>query len=149
MVALAGVELAAKGIPHRVEFAFSWITIGFITIGVLITLVRVRHMVDFPGDEKETPPFLNQKIDAEFFVRAFACLVLLVVTLALPRVFIGYSMLRIYYQMMTVLSLFLVIGSIMVAKFLHTRWTYLVLLVAIIPYFMCTIGTMDTIIHTI
>jgi len=142
VVALAGVELAAKGIPHRVEFAFSWISITFIAIGVLTTLARVRHMVDFPGDEKETPPFLNQKIDAEFFAYALACSALLVVILVLPAVLRGYSMLRTYSQMMTVLSPFFVIGGIMIAKFLHTKWTYLVVLLAIIPYFMCNTGTM-------
>ena len=51
-------------------------------------------------------------------------------------------MLRTYSQMMTVLSPFLVIGGIMIAKFLHTKWTYLVVLLAIIPYFMCNTGTM-------
>ena len=30
----------------------------------------------------------------------------------------------------------------MIAKFLHIKWTYLVVLLAIIPYFMCHTGTM-------
>ena len=142
VTALAGVELTTKGIPHQVEFAFTWITIAFIGIGVLTALGRARHMVDSPSKEKETPPFLNQKIDVEFFVYALACSVILVVALVLPRVFVGYSMLRTYCQMMTVLSPFFVIGGIMIAKFLHTKWTYLVVLLAIIPYFMCTTSTM-------
>ncbi len=142
VVALLGVELEAKGIPSQIEFVFSWLTIAFIAIGVLTTLVRYRHMVAFPSEKTEPPPFLNQKLDLEFFVISLACSAILVVTLALPYVFIGYSMARTYSQMVIILSPFFVIGGIMVAKLLHVKRASLLILLAIIPFFMCNTGTM-------
>jgi uncharacterized membrane protein len=44
--------------------------------------------------------------------------------------------------MMTVLSPFFVIGGIMVARFLRAKWAYLVIVIVLIPYFMCNTGTM-------
>ena len=140
--AVLGVELQTKGIPHHIEFVWSWLTIGFIAIGLLTTLVRYRQMVAFPGEEKETPKFINQKLEAEFLVCSLACSASLAASVALPHILEGYSMLRTYCQMMTVLSPFFVIGGIMVAKFLHTKWAYLVVLMVLIPYFMCNTGTM-------
>jgi uncharacterized membrane protein len=142
VAAVLGVELQTKGIPHHIEFVWSWLTIGFIAIGVLTTLARYRQMVAFPGEEKETPEFINQKLETEFLVCSLACSALLVTSVALPYIFKGYSMLRTYCQMMIVLSPFFVIGGIMVAKFLHTKRAYLVVLMVLIPYFMCNTGTM-------
>lgn len=143
-VALAfGVGLGAKGIPQHITFVFSWLTIAFIAIGVLTTLFRYRHRVAFSSDgRKEASGFLSQKLDAEFFVLSLACSAILVAAVALPFVFVGYGMDRAYVQMMVVLSPFFVVGGMMVARFLRVKWTYLVILVVLIPYFMCNTGTM-------
>jgi len=148
VVALLGVELEAKGIPRQIEFVFSWLTIAFIAIGVLTTLVRYRHMVASPSDKMGPPPFLNQKFDLEFFVVSLACSAILVITLALPYVFIGYSMARTYSQMVIILSPFFVIGGIMVAKLLHVKRASLIILLALTPFFMCNTGTMYQIFGT-
>lgn len=140
VVALAGVELQAKGIPQHIEFVFSWLTIAFIAVGVLTTLARYRHMVALPGREKEPLRFLNQKLDAEFFACSLACSAVLVASVVFPRVLVGYSMSRTYGQMMTVISPFFVIGGIMLAKFLHTKYVYVVVMLALIPFFMSNTG---------
>ena len=141
VVALLGIELEAKGIPRQIEFVFSWLTIAFIAIGILTTLVRYRHMVALPTEKTEPPPFLNQKLDFEFFLISLACSAILVVTLALPYVFIGYSMARTYSQMVIILSPFFIIGGIMVAKLLHVKRASLLILLALTPFFMCNTGT--------
>jgi uncharacterized membrane protein len=143
-VALAfGAGLGAKGIPYQITFIFSWLTIAFIAIGVLTTLFRYRHAVAFPGGrESQHTEFLSQKFDAEFFVVSLVCSAILVAAVALPFVFVGYGMDRVYCQMMTVLSPFFVIGGIMVARFLRAKWAYLVIVIVLIPYFMCNTGTM-------
>lgn len=142
VAALFGSELEFKGIPHNIEFVATWFTIIFIIIGILTTLARYRRMVAFPSGENETPLFLDQKLGAEFFVCSLACSALLAATVALPYVLIGYSMPRTYLQMMTVLSPFFIIGGIVVAELLHIKRVYLIVLVALIPYFMCSTGAM-------
>jgi len=142
VAALLGVELQTKGIPHHIEFVWSWLTIAFIAIGVLTTLARYRHMVAFPSEKTEPLPFLNQKLDFEFFMISLACSATLVAMLALPYIFIGYSMARTYSQMVIILSPFFVIGGIMVAKLLHVKRVSLLILLALTPFFMCNNGTM-------
>ena len=138
-----GAELGAKGIPQHITFVFSWLTIAFIAIGVLTTLARYRHRVAFSNEMKQEPPeFLAQKLDAEFFILSLACSAILAASVALPFIYRGYGMGRAWCQMMTVLSPFFVIGGIMIARFIRVRWAYLMVLVVLIPYFMCQTGTM-------
>jgi len=99
-------------------------------------------MVAFPSEKTEPPPFLNQKLDFEFFVISLACSATLAAMLALPYVSIGYSMTRTYSQMVMILSPFFVIGGIMVAKLLHVKRVSLLILLAFTPFFMCNTGTM-------
>lgn len=143
IVAAFGVGLSIKTIPQQITFVFSWLTIAFIAIGVLTTLIRNRHTVAFSHRrERKTLDFLSQKIDAEFFILSLVCCTILVAAVALPYVFIGYGMGRAYFQMMVVLSPFFVIGGIMVTRFLRAKRAYLLILVVLIPYFMSTTGTM-------
>lgn len=124
-------------LPQRMEIAFSWLTILFIAIGVLVTMGRFKRMVSFSGDEK--PSFLMKKFDAEYLMLSIACSTLLVVTVVLPYIGKGYDTSRTYFQMMVLLSTFFVTGGIIVAKYLKSR-PYLVILVVLIPYFLCTSG---------
>ncbi len=141
VVSALGVGLGAKAIPHRIDFIFSWLTIAFIAIGVLAILVRYRHAVNLPREGETRPPgFLSQKIDAEFFILGLVCSGFLVAALALPFVFIGYGMGRTYAQLTIVLSPFFAIGGMVVARFLRFKWTYLVVLVVLIVYFLGTTG---------
>ncbi len=143
VAAAFGAGLGEKGIPQKITFVFSWLTIAFIAIGVLTTLFRYRDKVAFYGGvESEPPGFLSQKFEAEFFILSLVCSAVLVAAVAMPYVFIGYGMFRTYCQMAVVLSPFFIIGGILVARFLHLRRAYLVVLVALIPYFMCNTGTM-------
>jgi len=43
--------------------------------------------------------------------------------------------------MMTVLAPFFVLGGVTVARLVRIRWHYLVVLTVLIPYFLCTTGT--------
>ncbi|RLA95290.1 MAG: hypothetical protein DRG25_00610 [Deltaproteobacteria bacterium] len=138
-----GVGLATKTIPQQITFVFSWLTIAFIAIGVLSTLFKCRHWVAFSAERGgKASEFLVQKFDAEFFSFSLACSAILVASVALPNVFKGYAMDRTWCQMMVVLSPFFVLGGIIVARFLRIRWTYLAILIVLVPYFMCNTGTM-------
>jgi len=126
-------------IPTRILFFSSWATIAFIAIGVLTTLGRFREKILLKsGDEKSKHP---QRIDAEYFLLSLACCTMLVTTLVLPHVAVGYSMERQYIQAMFPLSLFLVIGGIKIAKYVRLK-PYWILIIVLIPYFLCTTGAM-------
>lgn len=135
-----GRGLGAKGIPQHIEFVYSWLTIAFIAIGVLITVARYKKMVSTPDSGHIKPNFLQSKIDTEYFVLSLACCAILVSSVALPHAL--YSMDRLYFQMMVVLSPFFVIGGITVAQLFRVHRFYSIVLVVLIPYFMCTTGLM-------
>ncbi len=146
--AALGVGLAERGVPAIITFVFSWLTIALVALGVLTTLFRYRDSVAFSTERKSKPPsFLSQKLDTEFFFASLACSAILAAAIVVPFVLRGYGMTRIYLQMMVILSPFLVIGGIMLAKFLRVRWTYLLILAVLIPYFMCSTGTMYQILN--
>lgn len=137
-----GIGLGEKGVPKKITFIFYWLTIVFIAIGVLSTLIRYRQRVALVDDKEHHSSFLSQRLDAEFFILSLICSAIMVAAVALPFASKGYGIDRAYLQMMVVLSSFFVIGGITVAESLHFRRRYLMVLVVLIPFFMCNTGTM-------
>lgn len=142
VIAALGVALGEKGVPHWIEFVFNWLTIAFIAIGVLVTLARRRQMVASLSEEGQLPEFLTQKIAPDFLALSLAGCAIIVLAAVLPVVSKGYDIPRSYFQMMVVLAPFFVIGGITAGRFLRARWAYLIVLVALIPYFMSTSSAM-------
>ena len=116
--ALLGKDIMEKGIPHMIEFVFTWLILAFIGIGVITLIIRYKEM-SFSERNFKKPEFLKDKFEIEYFVIALACVGLLVVMIALPFVSVGYSMDRLYAVAITILSVFFVIGGIIVAKYLN------------------------------
>ena len=139
-----GQTLAYSAIPARAKFVFYWLSITFIAIGVLSTIARYKRIVSIPGSGYGKADFLERKIDAEYWVLSLACCTILVLSVALPYVLRDYGMTREYLAMMPALSIFFVIGGITVGKFLRAK-PYWLLLLILIPYFICTTGTVDRI----
>ena len=116
--ALLGKDILQKGIPHMIEFVFTWLTFAFIGIGVITLLVKRKEM-SFSELKFKKPDFLKDKFEVAYFAIALACVGLLVVMIALPFIAVGYSMDRLYAIAITILSVFFVIGGIIVAKYLN------------------------------
>jgi len=131
-------------LPQQIRVVFSWLTVAFIAIGVLSTMARYKRMVAIPNSGHIKPNFLQSKFETEYFVLAMACSAILVLSALLPFVLAVYSMERTYFQMMAVLSPFFIIGGIMMARWLRAR-PHWIILVVLIPFFMCTTGTMNQI----
>jgi uncharacterized membrane protein len=147
--AALGTTLEGSPALSYVNFVTSWLTVIFIAIGVLTTSARYRHMVALPNEEKRHPPeFINQKLEPEFIILAVVCSIVFAVSIALPYVFVGYSLGRAYYMMMVVLSPFFVIGGVVVARFLRAKRAYLIVLIVLIPYFMSSVGILPQIFAT-
>ena len=139
MGAAMGQDILHKDIPHKIEFLFSWVSIALIGIGVLSMLLSYRHTISIPGPGLNRPSFMRAKFHTEYFAFALSCSIVLVLSVASPYVLKGYAMDRTYFQMMTVLPPFFIIGGILLAKVLKAK-PYLVILTILIPYFMCTTG---------
>ncbi|HJH25573.1 MAG TPA: hypothetical protein C5S37_02110, partial [Methanophagales archaeon] len=180
--ALLGEGITEKGIPHKIQFVFSWLTFALIGIGV-ITLIRRYKEMSFPERNFKKPEFLKDKFEVEYFVIALACSGLLVAVLALPYITVGYGLDRMYPLAITILSVFFVIGGVLIAKNLSLNllrkvlsktlrrkkallrkqkegknafqqtlekfnqnasqvWTYLIILLVLIPHFFCVTGVM-------
>ncbi len=137
-----GRTLPYAEIPQTIEFVFSWLTIIFIAIGVLATISRFKGMVSITDSGHRKSNFLLKKFDAEYLVLAIICCALLVMAAVLPHISRDYGMSRTYLQMMIPLSIFFVIGGIVASKYLKSR-PYWVILVVLIPYFLCTTGAMS------
>jgi uncharacterized membrane protein len=140
-IAAATGKSALPTIPQKMNLVFSWLTIAFIAIGVLSTVAMYKRLVAIPDQEPIKPNFIYSKFEMEYFVLSLVCCAILVISVVMPYISIGYSMTRIYFQVMAVLAPFFVIGGIMVARWLRAR-PHWIILVVLIPFFMCTTGTM-------
>ena len=151
--ALLGKGIMEKGIPHMIEFVFTWLTFALIGIGIITLIIRYKEM-SFPELKIKKPDFLKDKFEVEYFVLALACAGLLVVVIGLPFVAKVYGLSRMYPLAITILSVFFVIGGIMVAKQTFKKSlikrdkqnpqlrAYLIILLVLIPYFLCVTGVM-------
>jgi uncharacterized membrane protein len=122
--ALLGKDIMQKGIPHRIQFVFTWLTFVLIGIGI-ITLIRRYKEMSFPELNFKKPDFLKEKFEVEYFMIALACAGLLVVVIALPFVAVGYGLDRMYPLAITILSVFFVIGGMILWKYLNRAFAIL------------------------
>ena len=155
--AMFGAGIEKKGTPHKVEFVFTWISFAFIGTG-LITLICKYKEMSFRELNFKRPSFLKGKFEVTYSVVAFACVILLSAMVLFPFVSVGYGMQRLYAMAITILSVFFVIGGVVMAKCLNKllavcRWktlannvsqvqAYMVILLVLIPYFFSVTGVM-------
>ena len=113
--AMLGEDIMQKGIPHKIEFFFTWLTFVLIGVGIITLLRRYKEM-SVPELKFKKPDFLKEKFEVTYFVIALICVGLLVAVVALPYISIGYSLDRVYSIVITILSVFFVIGGITLSK---------------------------------
>jgi len=134
-----GYGFQANSMPQKITFISSWMSILLIALGILSTILdyisvfRSRKRIDSSG-------FITRNINIEFLILSFVCSSVLVLSVALPGIFIGYSMDRAFCQIMAVLSTFFAIGGIKISSMLHIKRPYFVILIVLIPYFLCANG---------
>ena len=180
---LLGENIVYKGIPHKIEFVFTWLTFVLISVGVVSMIKKYKDMVAIPETKVKhlKPAFLKTKFPIEYLVLTLACAGLLVIMVAVPYISDGYDIKRLYTMMTVILSVCFVLGGIILLKYLDQAfavirskgkafffkgrfdgknalrnpvrksvdkrngsqvWAYLIILLVLIPYFMCTTGTM-------
>ena len=138
------VAATGKGVDTAVQYLrllVSWLTVAFIAIGVLTTLVKYKSMLAIPKSGNIKPNFLKAKLGMDIFVMMIVCSAILVISVILPYVLKIYSMERTYYQLIVILSPFFVLGGIFIARLLKVR-PYLIILLVLIPFFLSTTGVL-------
>jgi uncharacterized membrane protein len=150
-LSMLGKGLGEKAIPSRVEFVLTWSTFALIGIGV-VALIRKYKEMSFPELNFKKLEFLKNKFEVAYFVIVLECVGLFIGIIITPFVTVGYSLDRTYFFGSIVISVFFVIGGIIAAKYINklTRLfsiknkpkltTYLIILLVLIPYFLCTTG---------
>ena len=180
--AVLGKDIMQKAIPHKIEFMLTWLTFVLMSIGV-ITLIRRYKEMSFPELNFKKLGFLKEKFEVGYFVITLACSGLLVAVVLIPYITAHYGLGRVYPVAITILSVFFVIGGVLIAKNLSLNllrkvlsktlrrkkallrkqkegknasqqtlekfnqnasqvWTYLIILLVLIPYFFCVTGVM-------
>lgn len=134
---LFGTRVGGEIILSWVHLIVTWLSFTLIAIGVIGTLVRRHDMIGVAKSEGSLPQFLGSSFETEYFLMSVTSTGLLVTAIVLPYVSVGYDIFRLYTQAAVLLSVFLIIGGIMLAKFLRVK-VYLLLLLVLIPYFLFT-----------
>jgi len=145
--------LFGKGLATRilgpVNLAIHWLSFAFIGLGVIGTLLTRGVMTSASKQTNSTPGFLKAKFEMEYLFLALGCAGMLIAMVALPYVSIAYGMHRLYSQTAVILSVFFVLGGILLSKYVKANPRLLVLLI-LVPYFLFTTGTVNEVsgIHT-
>ena len=139
--AVLGEDIMYKGIPHKIEFVFTWIIFTFIAIGAI---AMWRRLMFSRGSRRLKPGALRANFEMEYLVMTGLCGALLVAMVALPVVGTAYGIQRAYTQASVILSVSFVIGGILLSEHIKRIRVkpYLLILVVLIPYFFCVSGPM-------
>lgn len=138
--AIMGQGLLDRPLPEQIEFVVSWLAILLIGLGALGVLVRHRSALPLSSPARPRKTFLRSRLDMEYFLISLAAIAILAFSVAFPFVLKGYSTDRAYFQMMAILSPFFILGGVAVTRVLRVK-PYWMVLAILIPYLMCTTGT--------
>jgi uncharacterized membrane protein len=165
--ALFGAGIGQKTVAAQTEFVLTWALFACVAIGLIVLILKRKEMTTVYGGSR--PSFLRTQFEADYFAFALAAGGILLLAVVVPN---GgfYSLQRTYFFTMTILSVFFVIGVIVLANWstrflgvIRTTWKkytspeqnvtlsrgapsirpHLALLVAMIilvPYFVCVSG---------
>ena len=127
--AAMGSSLRGSPVLSYINFVTAWLSVIFIAVGVLVFMFK--------------PKFTSEwKMTLEPFILAFISAIILAVSIILPFILVGYSFGRLYYQCMIILSTYFIFGGIILTRLIHIkmRWSYVLMLVVLIPLFMNATG---------
>ncbi|OGO43349.1 MAG: hypothetical protein A2Z05_07255 [Chloroflexi bacterium RBG_16_60_22] len=128
-------------IPQQIRLVTSWIIVGLIGSGVLYSLIFFRRMIAIPGPQSDKLDFLNNKFEIDYFALTLAICLIMLISLVLPFILLLSGLERLFFQALTVLAPFLIIGGTVIARWIRIRPQVLILPL-LIAFFMSTTGTM-------
>lgn len=139
MTLLVGSGLGERGVLEHIHFVITWLSFAFIAVGVIGAITRFRQMITTPQSENSKAEFLKEKFEVTYVAMALVCSGLLLGFLTLPYVSLGYSPDRTFCLTLPILSSFLIIGGILISKYLRLS-SRLLILALVISYFIFFTG---------
>lgn len=134
-----------SGIPGKIELLLSWLIVFLTSIGILGYVLQRIIKIDFLKNH-----FRN--VNLEFVIMSSVGFIYLTISFLFPFISTGYNILRTFFQMLFLLNIFFIIGAFFPINFfrklfkkdleLSESTKSIILLLMIIPYFMCTTGMM-------
>lgn len=130
-----------------IKFVINWLSIVIILFGIFITLKNHQQTISISNNlensQHRIADFLKSKMDIEYVIFSFACVVIIASTVILPYVSKGYALNRLYFMAMVALSIFFIIGCIKLSNLFRIYQPYKIILVIIILSFTSNIGLID------
>ena len=138
-----GSDIFQKTIPQQIEFIVAWATIALLVIGLLFTTVMmIRKRSTLSNSGNDILATFHKKLSAEYLVLSLVAFIMMVITLVFPHVTTGYSLSRVYLVALVPLSVFLVIGAMLITKYLRIVTADWLIIVVLVVYFLCGTGAM-------
>ncbi len=138
-----GTEVSSAAV--YIKLISNWLVIFLLLLGILIVLIKYKQMISFANIktfQKNTKGFLKSKIDIEYFVISIVGLSFIILSVIVPYFATGYGLNRIYFTLMTFLSLFPIIGGVLISKKIRCK-SFVVPLIVIVIFFMSNSGLID------
>jgi uncharacterized membrane protein len=120
-----------------VQSAATWLSFLLIAIGVLGIFIKYKDMLVTSNSISPTYTYLRSKFETDYFIMGIVGAMILVASLVIPWVSVGYDLIRVYEQTAIILSVFLVVGGILLSKLIRING-HVILLAILIPYFLFT-----------
>lgn len=140
MAMLGQVDSLRSLFVVKIIFITYWATIALIAIGIFDALLKFSSKVSgFP--RYCTSDDSSKKIDCEFFSISLVFCFAMAISLIIPNISVGYGIGRQYILANIVLSTFLILGSILIGKYIKIK-AYWILTVVLILYFLSSSGAL-------
>jgi uncharacterized membrane protein len=136
---LFGTGWTSSAIAYKIGFVSKWATYILTGFGVISLLYRNRTVSIL--DKNSESGFTEARFETEYLIITLVCSLILVGTIVVPYVSIGYSMERLYLLAASILAPAFVVGGINLAKYTKIPRKLFVLTVAVL-YFLCSTGSL-------
>lgn len=128
LTAATGKTLTDAILPTYINFFTYWVSIIFISIGVILHSIKYMKNPD------------DSIMDLNLLSLAWASIVLFGIMLIIPSVFKSISAGRMFSQILVILSCFFVLGGIIVSKKIKIRKPHIILLLIVLLSFSGSSG---------
>ena len=134
------LTLASPSITARVHTYIGYLTIAFMAVGLLAVARKYAGLKRHSTSHRPNMDLWKTGLDLDYVVLAALCFFVLSAAVLIPQLSNVYDTARFYALVLVFLSILFVIGGITISEYLKFRWTYVVILLVLIPYFMFTTG---------
>lgn len=132
-----GSTLTNAPFIRYINFFTSWMSIFFMAIGILTALITV---LDLKTLKRKLKLDISIKFNIDFLSLSISSFFIMGAAVILPYILVFYSINRLYYFLIIILSIFFILGGRIVAKILKFKKPHLLILLVLFPILLSNIG---------